>query len=52
MTVAQAESRFSNSELQSIKREFDKNSKDSIIGKRKLIELFRLSEIQDSYLSN
>lgn len=52
MTIQEAESRFTSAELNQIKREFDKNSKDQIIGKRKLIEYFRIMEIQDTYLSN
>uniref|UniRef100_A0A7S3CL33 Uncharacterized protein n=1 Tax=Strombidium rassoulzadegani TaxID=1082188 RepID=A0A7S3CL33_9SPIT len=52
MSVQEAESRFSQAELSQIRREFEKNSKDQIIGKRKLIEYFRLTEVQDSYLSN
>lgn len=52
MSVQEAESRFTQSEVAIIKREFEKNSKDQIIGKRKLIEYFRLNEVSDTYLSN
>lgn len=52
MSIQEAESRFTQSEVAQIKREFEKNSKDQIIGKRKLIEYFRLNEVSDTYLSN
>ena len=52
MTVQEAESRFTKQELDQIRQEFEKNSKDNIIGKRKLIHFFRLTEIQDTYLTN
>lgn len=52
MGEQEAENRFSQSEVAQIKREFDKNSKDQIIGKRKLIEFFRFNEISDSYITN
>lgn len=47
-----AESRFTQEELSKIRKEFDKLSKDQVIGKRKLLEYFRLMEISDTYLSN
>jgi len=50
--VANAESRFTQEELNKIKKEFDKLSKDQVIGKRKLLEYFRLMEINDTYLTN
>jgi Ca2+-binding EF-hand superfamily protein len=50
--VATAESRFTQEELNKIKKEFDKLSKDQVIGKRKLLEYFRLMEINDTYLTN
>ena len=50
--VEMAESRFSNEELSKISKEFERLSKDNVIGKRKLLEYFRLMEIQDTYLSN
>lgn len=50
--VATAESRFTQEELSRIKKEFDKLSKDQVIGKRKLLEYFRLMEINDTYLTN
>jgi len=49
--VQVAEARFAQEELQRIKREFKKLSKDNIIGKRKLLEYFRLLEINDTYLT-
>ena len=52
MSIQEAESRFTKVELAQIKKEFDKNSKDQIIGKRKLIEFFRITELTDTYLSN
>ena len=39
-------------ELSKIKKEFERLSKDNIIGKRKLLEYFKLLEIQDTYLAN
>ena len=50
--VAVAEGRFTADELQRIKKEFNKLSKDNVIGKRKLLEYFRLMEINDTYLTN
>jgi Ca2+-binding EF-hand superfamily protein len=50
--VASAEARFTQEELSKIKKEFDKLSKDQVIGKRKLLEYFRLMEINDTYLTN
>jgi Ca2+-binding EF-hand superfamily protein len=50
--IATAESRFTQEELSRIKKEFDKLSKDQVIGKRKLLEYFRLMEINDTYLTN
>lgn len=47
-----AESRFTQEELSKIRKEFDKLSKDQVIGKRKLLEYFRLMEISDTYLTN
>ena len=52
MTVAEAESQFTQAELTQIKKEFNKNSKDQIMGKRKLIEYFRILDISDSYLTS
>ena len=48
----EAEARFTPEELSKIVKEFERLSKDSVIGKRKLLEYFRLMEIQDTYLSN
>ena len=50
--MEKAEAKFDPEELQRIKREFKKLSKDNIIGKRKLLEYFRLLEINDTYLTN
>lgn len=50
--TATAETRFTTEELSKIKKEFDKLSKDQVIGKRKLLEYFRLMEIGDTYLTN
>ena len=47
-----AESRFTQEELSKVRKEFDKLSKDQVIGKRKLLEYFRLMEINDTYLTN
>eukprot|EP00347_Sterkiella_histriomuscorum_P005095 403357915 len=47
-----AESRFTSEEISKIKKEFDKLSKDQVIGKRKLLEYFKLMEINDTYLTN
>ena len=52
MGISEAESRFTQNEIAQIKREYEKNSKEDIIGKRKLIEYFRITDIQDTYLSN
>jgi Ca2+-binding EF-hand superfamily protein len=52
LPVIMAESRFTPDELNKIQKEFQRLSKDNVIGKRKLLEYFRLSEIQDTYLSN
>ena len=52
LPVIMAESRFTPDELTKIQKEFQRLSKDNVIGKRKLLEYFRLSEIQDTYLSN
>ena len=52
LTVTEAEQRFSVEELSRIKKEFERLSKDNVIGKRKLLEYFKLLEIQDTYLSN
>ncbi len=40
-----AESRFSAEELSKIKKEFERLSKDNVIGKRKLLEYFKLLDI-------
>ena len=48
----QAESRFETDELVKIKKEFERLSKDDVLGKRKLLEYFRMLEIQDTYLSD
>jgi|LauGreDrversion4_2_1035121.scaffolds.fasta_scaffold194759_1 Ca2+-binding EF-hand superfamily protein len=50
--TAVAEARFTQEELSKVKKEFDKLSKDQVIGKRKLLEYFRLTEISDTYLTN
>lgn len=50
--MAVAEARFTTEEISKIKKEFDKLSKDQVIGKRKLLEYFRLMEINDTYLTN
>ena len=51
-TRVNAEARFSKEELIKIKKEFERLSKDDVIGKRKLLEYFRIIEIQDTYLSD
>jgi Ca2+-binding EF-hand superfamily protein len=50
--VPEAEARFSSEELIKIQKEFERLSKDNVIGKRKLLEYFRMVEIQDTYLAN
>ena len=35
-----------------VTKEFDRLSKDKVIGKRKLFEYFRMMELEDSYLAN
>ena len=45
MTKEEAEARFSPEELAKIKKEFERLSKDNVIGKRKLLEYFRLLDI-------
>ena len=52
MSVADAEGRFTHEELSKIKKEFERLSKDNVIGKRKLLEYFKLLEIQDTYLAS
>jgi hypothetical protein len=52
LTREQAESKFSKEELTKIMKDFDRLSKDNVIGKRKLLEYFRLAEISETYLSN
>ena len=52
MSIQDSESKFNEDELWAIRKEFDKLSKDNIIGKRKLIEFFRIMEISDTYLTN
>ncbi|CDW73401.1 UNKNOWN [Stylonychia lemnae] len=51
-TTQVAESRFTSDEISRIRKEFDKLSKDQVIGKRKLLEYFKLMEINDTYLTN
>lgn len=48
----QAESRFTQEELTKIQVEFERLSKDNVIGKRKLLEYFRLVEINETYMAN
>jgi Ca2+-binding EF-hand superfamily protein len=50
--IADAEKRFDSEELNKIKKEFERLSKDDVIGKRKLLEYFKMVEIQDTYLSD
>ena len=52
MSIQDAEMKFTPDELATIQKEYEKISKDDIIGKRKLIEFFRIMEISDSYLTN
>lgn len=52
MPVPEAEARFSSEELIKIQKEFERLSKDNVIGKRKLLEYFRMVDIQDTYLAN
>ena len=52
LSVKEAEARFQTEELSKIGKEFERLSKDNVIGKRKLLEYFRLIEIQDTYLAN
>jgi len=35
-----------------VTKEFDRLSKDKVIGKRKLFEYFRMMELQDTYIAN
>jgi len=41
----EAEQRFTSEELSKIKKEFERLSKDNVIGKRKLLEYFKLLDI-------
>ena len=50
--MPEAEARFSSEELIKIQKEFERLSKDNVIGKRKLLEYFRMVEIQETYLAN
>ena len=52
MSINDAEARFKDSTalLLEIKMKFDQNSKDDIIGKRKLFEFFKLEQVRDTYL--
>lgn len=52
MSIQESETKFTGAELAAIRKEYDKMSKDDIIGKRKLIEFFRIMDINDTYLSN
>jgi len=52
LPVPEAEARFSSEELIKIQKEFERLSKDNVIGKRKLLEYFRMVDIQDTYLAN
>lgn len=45
MTIPVAEERFTKEELIKIQKEFERLSKDDVIGKRKLLEYFRMIEI-------
>ena len=45
MTKDEAESRFMPEELAKIRKEFVRLSKDNVIGKRKLLEYFKLLDI-------
>ena len=45
LPIEVAEGRFTPEELSKIVKEFERLSKDSVIGKRKLLEYFRLMEI-------
>ena len=45
LSIGEAESRFTVEELSKIKKEFERLSKDNVIGKRKLLEYFKLLEI-------
>ena len=45
LSVQDAEARFSQEELSKIKKEFERLSKDNVIGKRKLLEYFKLLDI-------
>lgn len=47
-----AEARFTKEELAKIQKEFERLSKDNVIGKRKLLEYFRLTDVSETYLSN
>lgn len=52
LSIPAAEERFTKEELIKIQKEFERLSKDDVIGKRKLLEYFRMVEIQDTYLSD
>ena len=45
MSVQEAEMKFTVEELSKIKKEFERLSRDNVIGKRKLLEYFKLLEI-------
>ena len=45
MTIDEAEHKFSPEDLAKIKKEFERLSKDNVIGKRKLLEYFKLLDI-------
>ena len=50
--MPEAEARFTAEELTKVQKEFERLSKDNVIGKRKLLEYFRMVEIQETYLAN
>ena len=45
LSKEEAEERFTSEELSKIQKEFERLSKDNVIGKRKLLEYFKLLEI-------
>ena len=45
MSIEEAEARFPQEEKTKIRKEFERLSKDNVIGKRKLLEYFKLLDI-------
>jgi len=51
LSINVAEARFSKEELHIIRKDFDRLSKNQVIGKRKLLEYFKVGEIENTPLA-